>query len=139
MVFGAIASLAAISTLHAGAAPREKSITDSPYPAAVSLVNDESRGTWTYRQTLTDMPLYTSSKDPLGKSVCYAGCDETWIPVSAPADAKPLGDWTIIERRDHERQWAYRGHAVYTLIHDSIEKPTGDGKDGVWHILPYAR
>ena len=50
-------------------------------------------------------------------------CTQAWPPVRAPADAKPLDDWSIIERSDRIRQWAYDGFALYT---SSIDRRLGD-------------
>jgi len=41
-------------------------------------------------------------------------CVEAWPPVIAPADAKPTGKWTLINRRDKTKQWAYEGFVLYT-------------------------
>jgi predicted lipoprotein with Yx(FWY)xxD motif len=45
-------------------------------------------------------------------------CTEAWPLVSADADAKPIGGWTIIARKDGIRQWAYNGYALYTSALD---------------------
>ena len=45
-------------------------------------------------------------------------CVEAWPPVIAPADAKPVGKWTLINRRDKTKQWAYEGFALYTSAMD---------------------
>ena len=41
-------------------------------------------------------------------------CAQDWPAVLAAADAKPVGKWTIIVRKDGTRQWAYDGSALYT-------------------------
>ena len=33
--------------------------------------------------------------------------------VAADAGSKPVGAWTIIDRPDKLRQWAYNGHPLY--------------------------
>jgi predicted lipoprotein with Yx(FWY)xxD motif len=51
------------------------------------------------------------------------------------ADAQPEGEWTIVERKDGSKMWAYEGKPVYTFAKDT--KPgdvTGDGVGGVWHV-----
>ena len=45
-----------------------------------------------------------------------ANCLTKHIPVPV-GDAKPVGAWTVFER-DGEKQWAYRGHPVYTSVKD---------------------
>ena len=50
-------------------------------------------------------------------------CTSEWPPDYASDDAKPVGDFTIITRKDGKKQWAYDGHALYTSI---IDKMPGD-------------
>jgi len=50
-------------------------------------------------------------------------CTDVWPPVLAPEGAEPVGKWTIIERKDGGRQWAYDGFPVYTSI---LDKRPGD-------------
>lgn len=45
-------------------------------------------------------------------------CTEVWPPVLAAADAKPVGKWTIVTRKDGAKQWAYDNYALYTSILD---------------------
>ena len=55
---------------------------------------------------------------------------------AAPADAKPMGDWTIVTRDDKTRQWAYKGRPLYTWIKDAKPGDTsGDGMAmGAWKV-----
>jgi len=50
------------------------------------------------------MTLYTFDKDSTGKSNCNGECAEYWPPVKAGADAKPVGDLTVITRDDGSKQ-----------------------------------
>jgi predicted lipoprotein with Yx(FWY)xxD motif len=74
-----------------------------------------------------------------GRSLCNGGCANAWAPVLAPASARALGQWSVIRRDDGKLQWAYRGHPVYSLLDDTPNHPKGDGKAGVWHLLPYEK
>jgi hypothetical protein len=109
---------------------------DEPYPTEVALLNEAPRG-WTYRQSPDRLPLYFSDADAPGKSNCYEGCSTKWLPLLAPADAKPVGDWTVVKRTDGTQQWAHRKRPLYTRIHDSPQAPSGDGVDDKWHLLPF--
>ena len=83
------------------------------------------------------MTLYTFDKDTAGsgKSVCNGPCAANWPPLTAAADAKAGGDFSIVTRDDGVRQWAYKGKPLYLWVKDA--KPgdrTGDGVNNVWHV-----
>ena len=81
------------------------------------------------------MTLYTFDKDAGGKSACNDQCAKIWPPVMASADAKPMGDLSVITRDDGSKQWAYKGRPLYYWTKDT--KPgdkTGDGfLNNAWH------
>ncbi|OZI21950.1 hypothetical protein CAL18_13715 [Bordetella genomosp. 7] len=82
------------------------------------------------------MTLYTFDKDSDGKSACSGQCAQNWPPLAASADAKPDGDYTIINRDDGTRQWAYKGKPLYLFVKDT--KPgdmTGDKVRDIWHVV----
>lgn len=116
---------------------QKASITQLPYPAEVSLVQD-SMG-WTFLQSLSGLPLYLYEPDSQLKSGCNRACEQQWIPLLAPADEKPLGYWTILVRKDGRRQWAFEHQPVYTHLHATPDKPTGAGVYGAWHLMPHFR
>ena len=81
------------------------------------------------------MTLYTFDKDEVGKTNCYDKCAVAWPPLMAAADAKAEGEWTIVDRTDGTKMWAYDGKPLYTYVDD--KKPgdmTGEGKGGVWRV-----
>ena len=55
-------------------------------------------------------------------------CIQYWPPVLAAADAKPTGHWSILERTDNTKQWAYKGYAVYTSHLDRRAGETNGGR-----------
>jgi predicted lipoprotein with Yx(FWY)xxD motif len=81
------------------------------------------------------MTLYTYDDDMIGVSNCYDECATAWPPLMAAAGAQPEGDYTIVERKDGTRMWAYMGRPLYLYAKDT--KPgdvSGDGVEGEWHI-----
>ncbi len=86
---------------------------------------------------LTDsrgMTLYTYDKDEAGTSNCYDDCATNWPPLTADENAQPEGDFTLVERPDGTKQWAYKGEPLYLWIKDGQPGDvTGDGVGGVWH------
>ena len=70
------------------------------------------------------MTLYTYERDTTGKSSnCNGKCTEAWVPLSATADAKAVGDFTVISRNDGSKMWAYRYRPLYT---SPADKAPGD-------------
>ena len=81
------------------------------------------------------MTLYTFDKDEKNKSNCNGDCAKNWPPFMAPADAKAEDEWTVVERADGTKMWAYDGHPLYTFVEDKAPGDIkGDGKGGVWHV-----
>ena len=81
-----------------------------------------------------DMTLYTFDKDAVGVTNCYDKCAEYWPPLIADAGAAPEGDFTLVDRTDGSKMWAYKGWPLYFWVKD--EKPgdtTGDMVGEVWH------
>ena len=85
---------------------------------------------------LKGMTLYTYERDTTGKtSNCDGKCTESWPPLIATADARAVGDFTVITRSDGRKMWAYRFRPLYT---SSADKAPGDA-NGIattlqWHI-----
>src|SRR5205807_1251738 len=80
------------------------------------------------------MTVYTFDKDAGGKSACNGPCATNWPPLTAGADSKASGDWTVITRDDGSKQWAYKGKPLYLWSKDQkAGDMTGDGFNGVWH------
>jgi predicted lipoprotein with Yx(FWY)xxD motif len=81
------------------------------------------------------MALYTFAGDTVpGQSACVGNCAMAWPALAAPADATPVGDWSVVARADGTRQWAFRGKPLYRFAKDA--KPgevNGKGADnGQW-------
>lgn len=84
------------------------------------------------------MTVYTFDQDTAnsGKSVCNDDCAKNWPPVKAAPDAQPHGDYTIIERDDGSKQWAYKGRPLYTFIKDKQPGDrVGDNVRDAWHVV----
>ena len=57
-------------------------------------------------------------------------CAQVWPPLYASADAKPVGNWSIITRDDGKKQWAYDHSAVYTSVLDAVHLGYGRARGG---------
>jgi predicted lipoprotein with Yx(FWY)xxD motif len=60
----------------------------------------------------------------VGARPCEIGnkdiCEQSFKPLLASAQAQPSGFWTIYDRADGTRQWAYQGYALYTYAQDKV-------------------
>ncbi len=83
------------------------------------------------------MTLYTFDKDVAGsgKSVCNGPCANNWPPLYAADGDTASGDYSIVNRDDGRKQWAFRGKPLYYWVKD--QKPgerSGDGFNKVWRV-----
>jgi predicted lipoprotein with Yx(FWY)xxD motif len=62
--------------------------------------------------------VYAYAEDTATSTACTGACLDRFEPVTAPALARPKGDWTLLERSPGVRQWVYRGDPLYTHVHD---------------------
>jgi predicted lipoprotein with Yx(FWY)xxD motif len=105
-------------------------------PQLPSAVHVTKRGSQSVLTGAGGMTLYTSNSDPPGKSMCNGACATDWPPLTASADAKLVGDFTIIARDDGTPQWAYKGQPP--LLLEERQGPgdtTGQGVgNGRWQV-----
>jgi predicted lipoprotein with Yx(FWY)xxD motif len=84
--------------------------------------------------TLTGFTLYVFEQDQPNRSTCDFACGLQWPPFVAPAEATPSGDWSVAERADGIRQWAYRGKPLYFSARDGQPGDTqGQGVEN-WQV-----
>jgi predicted lipoprotein with Yx(FWY)xxD motif len=81
-------------------------------------------------------PIYTFDNDTMkGMSHCTGGCATAWPPVKADDKAKAVGDFTIINRDDGSKQWAYKDKPLYTFAKDTAGQPAmGEGAGKPWKL-----
>lgn len=85
-------------------------------------------------QILADLQghtIYTQSE-----AACDATCMKPWHPVEAPWLAQPIGaQWSIVQRDDGLRQWAYKGKPLFTYTGDFKSQETnGEDATGGWSV-----
>src|ERR1700761_2835582 len=79
--------------------------------------------------------IYTSDADGPNKSNCSGDCTKQWLPLAAPADAKPSGFWSVITRDDGSKQWTRHGQPLYTFADDkNVGDIKGSQTEG-WHFV----
>jgi predicted lipoprotein with Yx(FWY)xxD motif len=85
---------------------------------------------------LNGMTLYYYERDTTGKtSNCNGKCVESWVPLPATADAKAIGDFTVINRNDGSKMWAYRYRPLYTSPADKAPgEANGNATTLQWRV-----
>ena len=80
--------------------------------------------------------LYTFDFDSKNTSACSDSCKVAW-PAFIPSEGDmPIGDFTIIDREDGNKQWAYKEMPVYFYAGDTAKSEiNGDNLFDVWHII----
>src|SRR6185437_5831450 len=140
-----VAAFVAATTLGAGSALAYS----VPYstPSGITLVDvskimDEAipQLLWRRLGDASGNPLYTYDADQNGKSSCYDACAKEFPPFVADAHAKASGDWSILARDEHVRQWAYQGKPLYRYSgKDLVGEPVandaiaGNAANPAWH------
>ena len=101
---------------------------------AMSAVAAHATGELT---TAAGMTLYTFDNDTAGVSTCYADCAVKWPPNLAVAGETMADEgWTMVDRTDGTKQWAYDGKPTYLYVDDVASGDMmGDGVGGVWHVI----
>jgi len=80
--------------------------------------------------------LYVRQRDRMNQSGCYGDCARQWPPYLAYGNARTHGQWSIINRRDGTRQWAYAGRPIYMWSGDRGQGQIGGHRhDGTWSVL----
>ena len=116
-----------------------------------AVQGDQSQAKSTVQPAASDMPtraadgrligptgntLYTFGKDTNGMSNCNGQCAANWPPLAVEANAKAMGDYTIITRADGTRQWAYKGQPLYYFVRDAKSGDmAGEGVGGNWKTV----
>jgi predicted lipoprotein with Yx(FWY)xxD motif len=93
---------------------------------------------WMYAD-LRGMTLYTYDQDTARSSRCTGECAAAWPPALAYSTGVHGPDWSLLDRADGTRQWAYRGAPLYRSEGDrTVGEATGDGADGGhWHAASF--
>ena len=99
-----------------------------PRPPGFKTLKTERGTLLTDAQTMT---LYVASADSPGASACKDACVRTWSLVRAWLQARSaLDDWSVIDRTDGSKLWAYKGQPLYRCTEDVLpEDLAGDGLD----------
>ena len=80
--------------------------------------------------------LYTFDADTANTSNCENDCLVNWPAFVPSATDEAIGNFTIIERSDGTKQWAFNSMPLYFYKFDTARSDTnGENVNGVWHLL----
>lgn len=121
-----ILPVVAYATLLALATP---ALADPAHTAKAK--NDE-----TVLQAPDGRSLYVFDDDKPGVSNCSGECLKLWPPFLVSGSEKPMGDWSVVDRGDGQKQWAYKGRPLYLFARDTQPGQTqGKSFNGnKWHV-----
>jgi predicted lipoprotein with Yx(FWY)xxD motif len=84
--------------------------------------------------------LYEFGGEQTEAQKCALSSCKNWRPFAAPQLAEPVGDFTVVERTDGVRQWAYKNRLLYTYVEDLAPGyANGVGVDKRWMIAAVIR
>jgi predicted lipoprotein with Yx(FWY)xxD motif len=91
------------------------------------IANSSEQFLWRRLGDANGRPLYTFDADgTAGASTCDAACTREFPPYLAAKGAKPDGEWSLVQRSDGTRQWAYQGRPLYRYSgQDPAGQPRG--------------
>ena len=81
------------------------------------------------KETAGMMSIYPAG-ELLPNAETRPACTQRWPIVVAPGDAKPVGNFTVINRPDGIKQWAYKGYGLYTSDLDTMPGETNGARMG---------
>lgn len=92
-----------------------------------------------FRADKDGFALYIFDADPINESACYDlngdACITSWPPLLADAAAKPTFFLSILDLANGQKQWAYKGKALYFFAGDTAAGDSnGDNIGNVWHL-----
>jgi predicted lipoprotein with Yx(FWY)xxD motif len=115
-------------------------IEDIELPAGISVkeVPDAAAFVLVDRR---DHTLYAADEESTREVAnCSTPACGQWEPLMAPQLAGDVGDFSVVEREDGIRQWAYRGHSLYTYQGDLAPGyANGIGVDPRWSVAATVR
>jgi predicted lipoprotein with Yx(FWY)xxD motif len=90
------------------------------------LANEAGHTVYTYNTSrrFANSPTSEKTKRLAAEGICDEECrGDRWVPIAAAADAQNMGNWTIVDKVDGIRQWAFKGKPLYL---DSTDKAPGE-------------
>jgi predicted lipoprotein with Yx(FWY)xxD motif len=116
IAFAAAAPVTLAAAAKAGAAKPTPIV-----PAGITLVEvvrelsaSAAQVLWTRPGDAEGRTLLTRDQDRPGVSTCVDACATEFPPLAVREGTRPVGDWSIVQRPDGGKQWAFRSRPLYT-------------------------
>ncbi len=79
--------------------------------------------------------IFTNDQKTVKGSSCNEGCATQWPPLLATDSDKANGRFSIIERDDKSKQWAYHNMPLYRFAADSLaDDALGENVNTKWYV-----
>ncbi len=158
VVLGAVVGLALCSSVPTAAS---NTLTAAPLPEAIDTGSSDTAGP--IYTAANGMTLYRNGMDrpddgtfgctdarhertpgeegyPIPGAAFRSTCVDRWRPYPAGPEATAVGAFSIVERPDGGRQWAFEGSPLYTSTRDlapgDVNGTMGFGSYGRWRTVP---
>lgn len=83
--------------------------------------------------TAEGAPLYVYANDTMvGMSHCSGACAADHPPLIAPPGAQESGAWSLVDRGDGSRQWAFHDKPLYTAKASAADMAKAAAEGGYW-------
>lgn len=125
-------ALCFFACLPFGIAPSAEAAQEKWLPPEITI--HETPAGPVYVDAATKFTLYVTRRDlkTPGQSSCIDACTKNWLPVLAGANSRPKGEWSLVERPDGTRQWAFKGRLLYRYAHEVKPGVAWGAGNGTW-------
>jgi predicted lipoprotein with Yx(FWY)xxD motif len=134
-------STTASPTPHHSVGPQPSSGDQSIPPVGTTVMIVQKSAIGYVLAEANHQVVYTYSKDKKGGLPrCTGTCAATWLPATGTPQAGPAshfsGKFGVVKGAGGVQQITYNGYPLYTLKGARPLSTTGNGKGGVWHVIP---
>jgi predicted lipoprotein with Yx(FWY)xxD motif len=141
LVMGLLATVQTAAAKPQSGKTAPQGITLIQHGAGWTLVTADGKSIYTYEKDKSQPGKSTCngaekpSAPQVEKEKSDPACETLWPPVVASSPAANFGNWSIVERHDGVKQWAYNGQPLYTFAQDPYAGATfGDGVQNLWYL-----
>lgn len=129
------------SSPHQTAGPQPSQGSESIPAAGTTVMIVQKSATGFVLAEANHLVVYTYAKDTKnGAPTCTGTCAQTWQPATGTPQAGPgdhfPGQFGVVKGAGGVEQITYNGYPLYLLKGAKPLATTGNGLDGLWHVVP---